>query len=166
MEHNSLPQIQEVLELIAQAKEYGIEMLERIEKLNSYATQIQGRNVFVKNCLKEQAQLFAILLEQNPEMEIFKSSINQVQEALLHSTALQQLNERSLEVLDQSANNTEEQEGITKASVLLKSVINCLDMLMGHQIKEIAKITDSNQNANQDLSEQNLANLKNHFKKG
>lgn len=166
MEHNSLPQIQEVLELIAQAKEYGIEMLERIEKLNSYATQIQGRNVFVQNCLKEQAQLFAILLEQNPEMEIFKSSINQVQEALLHSTALQQLNERSLEVLDQSANNTEDQEGITKASVLLKSVINCLDMLMGHQIKEIAKITDSNQNANQDLSEQNLANLKNHFKKG
>lgn len=161
---SQLPQIQEALELIKEAKTYSVEMLERIEKLCSLLTQIQGRNTFVQQCLKEQAQVMNILSEQNPEYEIFKSSKDQIQEALTHSLALSQLSDRGLEILEVSANTSEEQEGIAKAGVLLKSVIGCLDMLLGEKIEDFIQTTASNQSAdNQNIDSKSLQNLSNHF---
>ncbi|WP_305862436.1 hypothetical protein [Helicobacter cholecystus] len=159
-----LPQIQEILELIKEAKTYSVEMLERIEKLCSVMTQMQGRNTFVQQCLKEQAQVMKIVSEQNPEFEIFKSSKDQIQEALLHSLALTQLSERGLEILEVSANTSQEQEGIAKASLLLKSVIGCLDMLLGEKIEDFIQTTANNQNAGiQEIDAQSLQSLKHHF---
>lgn len=161
---SQLPQIQEVLDLIKEARVYSVEMLECIEKLCAIITQIQGRNTFVQQCLKEQVQVMSIVSEQNPEFEIFKSSKDQIQDALTHSLALTQLSKSGLEILEVSANTSEEQEGIVKASLLLKSVIGCLDMLLGEKIEDFIQTTTSNQNAgNQEIDTQSLQNLKNHF---
>lgn len=161
---SQLPQIQEVLDLIKEARVYSVEMLERIEKLCAIITQIQGRNTFVQQCLKEQVQVMSIVSEQNPEFEIFKSSKDQIQDALTHSLVLTQLSKSGLEILEVSANTSEEQEGIVKASLLLKSVIGCLDMLLGEKIEDFIQTTTSNQNAgNQEIDTQSLQNLKNHF---
>lgn len=159
-----LPQIQEVLGLIKEAKTYSVEMLERIEKLCGIITQIQGRNTYVQQCLKEQAQVMSIVSEQNPEFEIFKSSKEQIQEALTQSMALSQLSERGLEILEVSANTSQEQGEIAKASLLLKSVIGCLDMLLGEKIDDFVQTTTSNQSAgSQEIDTQSLQTLKNHF---
>lgn len=164
---SQLPQIEEALELIKEAKTYSVEMLERIEKLCSLLTQIQGRNTFVQQCLKEQAQVMSIVSEQNPEFEIFKTSKDQIEEALTHSLALSQLSTRGLEILEVSANTSEEQERIAKAGVLLKSVIGCLDMLLGEKIEDFIQTTASNQSAgNQEIDSASLQNLKNRFLKG
>lgn len=164
--NSQLPQIQEILQLIKEAKTYSVEMLERIEKLCAIITQIQGRNIFVQQCLKEQAQVMNILSEQNPEFEIFKTSKDQIQDALTHSLALTQLSERGLEILEVSANTSEEQEGIAKASLLLKSVIGCLDMLLGEKMEDFIQTTASNQSAgNQEIDTQSLQSLKNHFER-
>lgn len=163
---SQLPQIEEALELIKEAKTYSVEMLERIEKLCSLLTQIQGRNTLVQQCLKEQAQVMSIVSEQNPEFEIFKTSKDQIEEALTHSLALSQLSTRGLEILEVSANTSEEQERIAKAGVLLKSVIGCLDMLLGEKIEDFIQTTASNQNAgNQEIDSASLQSLKHHFER-
>lgn len=149
MEHNNreLPQLNEILELLQKAKEFSVKSLERIEKLNAYETQIQGRNAFVQRSLAEQAQAMQILSEQNPEIEMLRSLKYRIDEALSHSLALSQLNERSLEILDLSANDAIEQGSITKASALLKSVIACLDLIATEKFEAFVQTTLSNQSA-------------------
>lgn len=149
MEHNrrELPQLIEILELLQKAKEYSFKSLERIEKLNAYETQIQGRNAFVQRSLIEQSQAMQILSDQNPEIEMLRSLKVRIDEALNHSLALSQLNERSLEILDLSANDAIEQGNIAKASSLLKSVIACLDLITKEKLEAFVQTTLSNQNA-------------------
>lgn len=166
MEHNrELPQVSEILELLQKAKEYSIKSLERIEKLNAYATQIQGRNAFVQRSLIEQAQVMQILSEQNPELEMLRSSKNRIDEALSHSLALSQLSERNLEILDLSANDAIEQGNITKASSLLKSVIACLDLIAEEKFEAFVQTTICNQNAENEKENLEALNaLKTHLK--
>lgn len=148
MEHNRpIPQIEEILELLQKAREYSIESLKRIEKLNGYATQIQGRNIFVQRGLRDQAQMMEILSEQNPELEIFKSSKDCLDEMLSHTMAVSQISQKSLEILDLSADEAIEQEGISKASSLLKSVIACLDLIEQEKLEAFVQTTTNNQNA-------------------
>ncbi|WP_199919383.1 hypothetical protein [Helicobacter enhydrae] len=161
---NSISQIEELLLLIVGAKEDSLEMLKAIDKLSAFTTQMQGRNSYIQHCLQEQLRLFALLAEQNPQMPIFQSAQDQIKEALTHSLALDQLGRRCLEVLDVRASSMQGSEGIGKAQTLLKSVIACLDMLIGEKIKELNQITSFNQSANQDTPNQSLQNLKLHFK--
>lgn len=166
MEHNKqLPQVQEILDLLQKAREYSIESLKRVEKLNSYATQIQGRNTFIQHSLKEQAQIMGILSDQNPELEILKNSKDRLDEMLAHSLALSQISEKSLEILDLSANEAIEQEGINKASSLLKSVIACLDLIEKEKLEAFVQTTTNNQDAgNTQGSLEALQTLKTHIK--
>ena len=72
-----------------------------------------------------------------------------------------------LDQADFHSNTSEEQEGIAKAGVLLKSVIGCLDMLLGEKIEDFIQTTASNQSAgNQEIDSASLQNLKNRFLKG
>lgn len=166
MEPNKqLPQLQEILDLLKKAREYSIESLKRVEKLNSYATQIQGHTTFLRESLKEQAQIMEILSDQNPELEILQTSKDRFDEMLSHFMALSQMSEKSLEILDLSASEAIEQEGIIKASSLLKSVIACLDLIEQEKLEAFVQTTTSNQSAgNTQGSLETLQALKNHLK--
>lgn len=166
MEQNrELPQLIEILELLQKAKDYSLKSLERIEKLNAYETQIQGRNAFVQKSLIEQAQAMQILSDQNPEIEALRSLKFRIDEALNHSLALSQLNERSLEILDLSANDAIEQGEITKASTLLRSIVACIDLIAGEKFQDFVQTTLYNQSAgNKKDNPDALHKLKMHLK--
>lgn len=166
MEHNKqLPQIKEIFELLQKARDLSVDSLQRIEKLSSYATQIQGRTTFIKQSLKEQAQIITILSEQNPQVEILRSSKDRIDEVLAHSLELTHLSEQSLEVLDASRDQEIENQEMNKASALLKSVIACLDLIAQEKLEAFVQTTASNQDAmKQEGSFETLQTLKNHLK--
>lgn len=157
-------QFDEILDLLQKAKEYSLKSLERVEKLNAYATQIQGHNAFVQRMLIEQAQVMEILSQQNPEIDIFKSSKSRIDEAITYSLALSQLNDRNLEILDLSANDVIKQGDLTQASSLLKSVISCLDLITKEKFEAFMQTTISNQNASEKEDLKALDAIKAHLK--
>lgn len=163
--NKQLPQVQEILELLQKAKQYSLKSLERIEKLNAYTTQIQGRNTFVQQSLREQSEVMGLLSEQNPSYDIFKTSKDRVDEALNHSLALAQLSERSLEILDLSADEVSYQEDLIKASSLLKAVVVCIDMIATEKLEAFIQTTASNHHADNSQSDSHsLQTLKQYLK--